>query len=117
MNSLRPLSSYEKALITALLQSKAETVPYIDSLNDLLVAEMHDGGMGSLLLVPRGLESTTRSFGKQLVLGEFTDTDGVPVSVALNVDSQGRLYELDVWKVDFSPLLAWPDPSEIRIVG
>jgi hypothetical protein len=33
----------------------------------------------------------------------FKDIDGTPVSAALNVDQQGNLYELDIWKVDFSP--------------
>lgn len=117
MNPLRGLSSRERAVITTLLQGNPATVPLIDLLDELLVAEMADGGMGSLSLVPKGLESTSRSFGKQLVLGEFADSDGIPVSVALNVDSQGRLYELDLWKVDFSPLSNWPDPSRIRVVG
>jgi hypothetical protein len=76
---------------------------------------MNDGGMGSLRLFPGGIDDTSRSFGRELVLAEFPDTDGVPVSVALNLDAQGSLYELDVWKVDFSPLLQWPDPAALRI--
>jgi hypothetical protein len=116
VNSLRPLSDREKAVLAALLQSNPGTLRLIDLLDDLLVAEMNDGGMGSALLVPKGLEGVSRSFGQQLVLGEFRDTDGIPVSVALNVDSQGNLFELDVWKVNFSPLLAWPDPSHISIL-
>jgi hypothetical protein len=90
---------------------------FIDSLDKLGVSEMSDGGMGSLMLFPRDMENTSRSFGQQLVLGEFTDSDGVPVSIALNADSAGNLYELDLWKVDFSSLLKWPDPADIRIVG
>ena len=117
MNPLRSLSNDEKAVIAALLKGKPATQHIIESLDDLGVAEMSDGGMGSLSLVPKGVESTSRSFGQQLVLGEFTDSDGVPVSVALNVDGGGKLYELDVWKVNFAPLLKWPDPTDIRIVG
>jgi hypothetical protein len=117
VNHLRPPSSHEKAVIAALLQSKPETLHLIDSLDELLVAEIKDGGMGSLLLVPKSLEGVSRSFGQQVVLGEFRDNDGILVSVTLNVDSQGNLYELDVWKVDFSLLLAWPDLSQIRIVS
>ena len=55
--------------------------------------------------------------GIQAVAGEFTDLDGVPVSVALNLDSEGKLYELDLWKVDFSALRRWPQPSAIRLTG
>jgi hypothetical protein len=116
MNMLRSLSQQEKALFVALLLSKPSTRHFIDSLDDLGVKEMNDGGMGSLALVPKGLEDTSRSFGHQLASGEFTDGDGVPVSVALNVDKQGRLYELDVWKVNFKPLVEWPDPTAVRIV-
>jgi hypothetical protein len=117
VNHLRSLSGQEKAVIAVLLTSKPATLHLVDSLDNLLAAEMNDGGMGSLSLVPKGIDGTSRSFGQQLVLGEFPDSDGVPVSVALNVDGGGNLYELDVWKVNFAPLLKWPDPADIRIVG
>ena len=39
---------------------------------------------------------------------EFTDVDGVPVSVALFVDDDGTPLELDMWKVDFNPLIEIP---------
>ena len=117
MNALRELSKQEKALLVALLQGKPETVHLVPLTNDLVVREMNDGGMGSLALIPKGLEESSRAFGKEVALGEYTDRDGVPVSVAINVDSQGKLYELDMWKVDFGPLLAWPpNPAQIRIV-
>ncbi len=116
MKSLRNLSSQERAVITALLQGKPETVHFIDALDDFAVKPLADGGMGSLSFVPKGIENVSRSFGHQLSLGEFTDSDGVPVSVAVNVDSQGQLYELDVWKVNFSPLLAWPASAVVKIV-
>jgi hypothetical protein len=117
VNPLRSLSGQEKGVIVVLLESKPATLPLIESLDDLGVAEMSDGGMGSLSLVPKSVKGTTGSFGQQLVRGEFTDSDGVPVSVALNTDSAGNLYELDLWKVNFSPLLKWPDPADVRIVG
>jgi hypothetical protein len=116
MKSIRSLSEHEKAIITAMLQNKNEFQYLLDSLDNVFVAEMDDGGMGSLQLVPNGLENVDRSMGKQVALGEFIDSDEVPVSVALNVDRQGGLYELDIWKVDFSPLLSWPSPSVIKIV-
>ena len=117
MNSPRKLLVTEKAVITALLQGKVEAIPFIDTLEDLVVNPMNDGAMGSLSLIPKGLENASRSFGHELVLGEFIDGDGVPVSLAVNVDDQGRLYELDVWKVTFSSLLVWPDPTDIKIVS
>ncbi len=32
----------------------------------------------------------------------FVDEDGIDIIVSLNVDEKGILYELDVWKVDYS---------------
>ena len=96
MNPVRNLSSQEKSIITALLQGKPETAYFIDRLDDLAARQMSDGGTGSLSLVPKGLDNASRSFGKQLIMGEFPDSDEVPVSVVINVDNQGQLYELDV---------------------
>ena len=87
---------------------------WTDSIDDLRVSEMNDGGMGSLLLIPKDAQNCMCLFGKQIISVEFTDSDGTPVSIALNVDKEGRLYELDMWKVDFSPLLHWPNQSELR---
>ena len=117
MNRFRELSYEEKALLVELLKSKPETLYIIGSLDGFVVKEMDDGGMGSFSLVPKDSQDTSRAFGRQLVLAEYTDRDGVPVSLALNVDSHGKLYELDVWKVNFAPLRAWPNPPDIRIVN
>jgi hypothetical protein len=38
------------------------------------------------------------------------------VSVALNVDQRGELFELDLWKVDFSPLKRIAALAELRPV-
>lgn len=117
MSPSRKLSREENGLLVALLRGKQEGLHLIESLNDMTVREMKDGGMGSLLLFPGGVEDTRRSFGKQLVLGEFADSDGVPVSVTVNVDMEGSLYELDMWKVNFEPLKTWPDLQGVKILG
>ncbi|WP_420885213.1 DUF6984 family protein, partial [Candidatus Symbiothrix dinenymphae] len=36
------------------------------------------------------------------------DEDGVDVIASLNIDDTGDLYELDIWKTDFSPLIKLP---------
>ena len=74
---------------------------------------MADGGMGSIRFVPMSGES--RSFGKPIAEAEYVDADGVLVSITLNVDEQGDLYEADFWKVDFSPLREYPQPEQLRI--
>jgi hypothetical protein len=116
MTTARPLSEHEKILVAALLRANPKLAGLADSLDQLLAREMQDGGMGSLVLIPPGLKHSRRSFGQEVAKGEFLDADGVPVSVAINTDNEGRLFELDVWKVNFAPLVALPDPSAIRIV-
>jgi hypothetical protein len=74
---------------------------------------MQDGGMGSIRFVPPG--TPTRRFGDAIAEAEYIDEDGVLVSIALNVDRDGELYEVDFWKVDFSPLQRYPRASEIKV--
>lgn len=47
--------------------------------------------------------------------------DGVGVWLALLVDTHGGLFEVDMWKVDLSPLLRYPrrdqlEPAKINYV-
>ena len=112
---LRELTTNEKVLMETLLRSTADAHGLIESLGSILVSEMEDGGMGSLLLVPFGMAEAQRAFGRTVLTGEFTDSDGVLVSVCINVDTGERLYELDVWKADFSELLAWPNAIDLRV--
>jgi len=74
-----------------------------DSLAAIEVEEMDDGGMGSLLFKSSKLD---RLLGKELASKTFVDTDGVEVIVTLSLDNYGDLFELDVWKVDFSPVIS-----------
>ena len=84
----------------------------MSSLNAKTVEDMNDGGMGSVRFVSSGSE---RHLGEAIAEAEYTDDDGVVVSIALNTDTSGRLYEVDFWKVDFSPLRRYPSPSDLRI--
>jgi hypothetical protein len=70
---------------------------------------MNDGGMGSLLLLPDG-DSTSRNrrLGRMASECEFIDSDGIPVLATLNLDTEGNLYELDMWKTNFEKLIAIP---------
>lgn len=91
----RPLTPEERDLIAYILGQSSHLRG-----NFGLVEEMNDGGMGSL----RFVGSPDRRFGECVGEVEFDDADGVTVSLALNADQRGELFELDVWKVDFSPL-------------
>ncbi len=67
--------------------------------------------MGSLKFFD---SSYGRQFGAEIARGEARDIDGVLLSITLNVDSEGDLFELDIWKVDFSELKRLPTPDEIE---
>ena len=77
--------------------------------NGLLVCPMDDGEMGSLRLFPKGKVTEVGVFGKQVSDFQFTDLDGVEVFATLNIDNEGNLFELDIWKTDFGKLLKLPD--------
>ena len=70
---------------------------------------MEDGKMGSLHLFPDGkTQIIDRKFGSKISEVEFVDKDDVLVSVALYVDTNFKLYELDIWKTDFSEIIEIP---------
>jgi hypothetical protein len=69
---------------------------------------MNDGRMGSVKIV--GPE--TRQFGGTIAKCTCRDSDGTPVSIAINVDQDGNLFEIDIWKVDFTPLVKFPAVEE-----
>src|SRR5437588_3670857 len=109
----RKLRKEEVDLIAAMVRNSPEANKILRSLPKSLVKEMKDGGMGSLRF--KDVDNGERSFGKKIAEAEFADEDGIPVSVVVNIDNNGDLLELDLWKVDFSPLKRYPRPEELRI--
>jgi hypothetical protein len=91
----------EIKFISGLLAGVPASEQLVASLRTALVEELEDGGMGSLRFYHA--DGRIRSFGRELLDQVTVDSDGVPISVTVNVDEFGDLYELDVWKVDFSP--------------
>lgn len=68
---------------------------------------------GSVMLVPSNTVESDRDTGDVLARACFIDSDGVSVSVWLIGDSDGKLFELDIWKADDSRIIAWPDLSKV----
>ena len=103
----RLLRSEEKDLI------KKALGPSIDmNLDRMKVFDANDGGMGGVRIdVDR---SPTRVFGSEVARLAYIDADGVPVSITLNLDKSGNLFEIDFWKVDFSPLVAYPKVDQLK---
>ncbi|MEJ7624786.1 MAG: hypothetical protein WKF34_12405 [Pyrinomonadaceae bacterium] len=108
MDSFRRPSTSERRLIEALVQRSNLALPP-EWKNTLSVETMDDGEMGGLLLFPDGCEQEERVFGGVASRIEFKDQDGTDVLVTLNLDKDGKLFEIDSWKVDFSPLIRIPD--------
>jgi len=98
---MRKLKSQEIPLIKHLLNKSGLEL----EISDLKVTEMDDGGMGSLRFHSKTKEP---KFGEAAAEYWFQDNDGIDVTVRLNLDQNGELFELDVWKTDFSKLKEWP---------
>lgn len=111
----RRLRDGETAVIRKLLSASPDGGRFLPRLSHALVREMPDGGMGSLQFCAAA-EEQDRVYGGYIAEGAFKDADGVPVSVTLNLDQNGELFELDVFKADFSPLIRYPDIDEFEIV-
>ena len=75
----------------------------------ITVRSMSDGGMGGLVIFLGEESLQDRQFGEQISEYYFLDQDGVTVIASLNIDNKGSLYELDIWKTDFSKLIKFPD--------
>ena len=86
----------------------------IPTLDTVLVNEADDGGMGGLRFLSY-IDDSDRIFGKTVAEAEFLDEDKVPVSIELILDANNQLFELDVWKVDYSPVSRWPDLGQVVI--
>lgn len=108
MESIRKPSQDEVKLLEFLIQKATIKFPS-DWDTNLLVKPLNDGDMGSLKLIPEGIAiNSDRLLGEQVSEFQFIDEDGVEVIASLNLDDSGRLFELDIWKTDFSPLIGIP---------
>ena len=104
----RPLTQPERQLVEFLLHLAEQAD--IHDLNSARVQDMNDGGMGSL----RFGESRGGRLGHIVAEAEFVDEDGLPVFASLFLDQSNALYDLGLWKVDFSPLKRIPEPSQFK---
>ncbi len=104
----RPLTDGEANLLKILLANKKSQYLQLKTYFSNDIVTLDDGGMGSFLFFNEKNEENNL---KIIPISEyqFNDKDGVPVLATLYSYSDGRLYELDIWKADFSPLLAYPE--------
>jgi hypothetical protein len=103
----------ERALAMAMLSGKYDHEDLERKLAASRVEDMQDGGMGSIRFVTE--DQRKRALGKSLAEAEYIDEDGTPVSILISADDKGDVYEIDFWKVDFSPLKRYPAVSDLRV--
>ena len=107
---MRKLSRKERDLIEFMLSKESLDVAFSNELHSILVEDAGDSGMGGLVFHK---DVKDRRLGKDIASLQFKDLDGVDVMVTLSLDNFGNLYELDVWKADFSPLISLPDVERL----
>lgn len=101
----RFLTASERCFIASMLQRVGRESVYGPLLEAITVEDVDDGGMQGLLFHSR---RAPRALGQDIARIRFKDMDGVEVMATLTADNYGDLYELDIWKMDFSPLRLLP---------
>lgn len=97
----RLLTSFEINLLSNLISNVKVPFNHIDDLNKKFILLLTDGQMGSFELIS---EKTKRQFGKAIIEATTLDIDGRKVFLELSIDTEGDLYQLDVFTEDFNPL-------------
>ncbi|WP_299363502.1 hypothetical protein [Winogradskyella sp.] len=108
----RDIRKDEKEIINALLDKVSLSQLKIQE--SAVVEDLKDGQMGSIRFVNNN--SLNRKYGKRLIEVEYVDLDNIPVYISLTLDNKDKLYELDIWKVDFNPLIKYPTPHELIFI-
>jgi hypothetical protein len=113
----REPTSAESVLLGFLATAHSSGSAPAPCVEGLRVADLDDGGMGSLRLIPCREVALDPVFGRQFSACSFKDSDGVLVIASLYLDQFDSPFELDLWKVDFGRLNRLPaDSSELKLL-
>lgn len=113
MSAPRSSRPEERAIALRLLQLAGLTeTRFISQSERWPVVDIADGGMGSIRFIPEPAKGV-QVFGAEVARGSAHDIDGVLLSISVNVDQDGDLFELDIWKVDFSRLRRYPRAEDV----
>jgi hypothetical protein len=109
---MRKLKSHELKILKFFLELKPHLLKESElDLDSEIVEELDDGGMGSIRFTSPVISN--RKLGETIAEAEFLDKDNIPVLVSLNLDQLGNIYEIDIWKADFTPVLEWPQSNQL----
>jgi hypothetical protein len=111
---MRDLTPEEFAVCAKLISSTSDSEALMAQLASAKAMPLADGGMGSLRFVLQ--EGQHRDFGERLAEGEARDTDGTPLFFSLLSDRDGKLFELEVWRVDFGPIQSFPSAESVLLI-
>lgn len=113
LQPVRALLPWERMVLRALVSAGALPIRLTspEMLDDYRVREMLDGGMGSIRFVKEQRRRGACGVAEQF----YTDTDGVLVLFQLDLDDHDEPWEIDAWKVDFSPLRRPPSIDDLRL--
>lgn len=103
----RKATKEELGLLRHLINKVSLDVP-CDWEKKIIVSPMNDGGMGSLSLKLGTFSTDNRVLGVLSSEYSFLDEDGIDVIASLYLDQEGNLFELDIWKTNFQPLIRIP---------
>ena len=101
MNQRRELNK-EEIILVEYLAGKAKYQLEKNWYNGYKALTMNDGGMGSILLIPDNLPQQERVFKAQIADCVLKDVDNMDIIVSLNIDQNDYLFELDIWKCDYT---------------
>ncbi|MEO8582449.1 MAG: hypothetical protein ABI415_01560 [Flavitalea sp.] len=107
MPAKRKITEDEMRLLDFLIKKAKLKLP-ANWKENLMVKSMDDAGMGSLVLYPKEIAKDEREFGSAASEIEFKDEDRKDVIASLNLDEAGEIFELDIWKTTFDPLIRIP---------
>jgi hypothetical protein len=110
----RFLRGEEIELLCALLREHSSRKSLLANVEKAKVRDLKDGQMGSVEFV--GDSPDVRRMSRCVAEADYVDSDGVSVSIAVNIDQEGNLFEIDMWKVDFNRLIQYPASRTIRNV-
>ena len=112
MGPVRKMNNTEQMLLEYLVREASLKLP--EGWNEnLFVQGMDDGGMGSFLIFQDASDlGLKRIFGKQVSDYQFVDDDGITVLVSLYLDKQNKLFEVDIWKTDYNPVITLKVPAK-----
>jgi hypothetical protein len=99
---MRQITKKEKKIIEYLTNNSINTPD--------LVRDLKDGSMGSISF---DLDNSQLRKAK-IAAAKYLDEDGILVDIELTTDNNGNLYELDFWKIDFSPLKSYPTIEKLK---